>query len=84
MDPSHRSALNQYFPTCVNAILECLFRGTDTLSSGTFNMFSNAVTDIIQDCDHENLQQQLRSICEQVYNKLNEHLNNPSLMGHLN
>lgn len=47
-------------------------------------MFSNAVTDIIQDCDHENLQQQLRSICEVVYNKLNEHLNNPSLMGHLN
>ena len=47
-------------------------------------MFSNAVTDIIQDCDHENLQQQLRSICEVVYNKLNEHLTNPSLMGHLN
>lgn len=64
-------------------MLECLFK-IETLTSGTMQAFSNAINTMIEECDHENLQEPLRSICEKVYTHIQEHLANRALTEGLN
>ena len=75
--------LKPYLANCVNAMLTCLF-SLETLSSGTMLSFSNSVTTTIEECDETGLEAPLRAICENVYTKINEFMQNPALMQELN
>lgn len=57
-------------------MLDCLF-SIETLNSGTMLAFSNSVTTTIEDCQSTGLEESLRTICESVYTKINEFLENP-------
>lgn len=75
--------IKPFFADSVNAMLECLFN-LQTLTSGTMLAFSNSITSTIEEYDREELTEPLRSICENVYKQISDHLQNPQLMQELN
>ena len=54
-----------------------------TLASGTLIAFSNSVNTTLEQCDSENLKNELFQLLEIIYQKILEFNQNPSLMSDL-